>query len=646
MSTTGMMPDDRRTLALRLSVLQVVIAAAFGGLAVGFWVFQIVQHEEFKYRATNNHLRSLALRAPRGVVLDRHGEVLVSNRVTFNISLVREQVRDLDRTLAILSEATGVDELALRERVNRFRREPAYRPIVLIPNAGDELRIAVSARALELPGVIAEEVPTRRYPTDAVAAHLFGYVTEVREEQLLRPEFEGIGPGAIVGQAGIEAIYNQLLMGEEGRREVIVNSIGREIDVLRTNDPIEGRGLQLTIDADVQRALEDAFRHAGYNGAAVILQPQTGEVLALVSLPAYDPNEFATGISRANWAALNADTLRPLNNRALQGRFSPGSTFKIVIAVAALEEGVATPDRRIFCQGSATFFGRPFQCHKRGGHGSLDMRQAIAQSCNVYFYTLGNLLGIDRIHKWAAALGLADRTGIDLPNEVQSIMPSSEWKLRTTGQRWFPGETISVAIGQGQVTTTPLSLAVMMMTLGNGGIRHTPHVLKAVDNGQGLEPVPLPEPRSNVRFKDVTIRTLHEGLWGAVHGGTARRATVPGRDVSGKTGTAQVISLGAAAAMKDKMDVRHHGWFVFFAPRDNPEIAGVVLAEHAGGSGESLPIARHAIETYFAKRDGLPLPVLQPAPGTPIAAPAPAPPATVAAGEAPPAAPRPTGGTD
>jgi penicillin-binding protein 2 len=644
MSTTGMMPDDRRTLTLRLSVLQVLIAAAFGALAVGFWVFQVVQHEEFKYRAANNHLRQLALRAPRGVVLDRHGEVLVSNRVTFNISLVREQVKDLDRTLAILAEATGVEEAALRERVNRFRREPAYRPIVLIPNAGDDLRIAVSARALELPGVIAEEVPTRRYPSDSVAAHLFGYVTEVREEQLARPEFEGIGPGAIVGQAGIEAIYNQLLMGRDGQREVIVNSVGREIAPLETREPLEGHGLQLTIDADVQRALEESFRHEGYNGAAVMLQPQTGEVLALVSVPAYDPNEFATGISRASWAALNEDRLRPLSNRALQGRFSPGSTFKIVVAVAALEEGIATPDRRISCAGAASFYGRPFQCWRRGGHGSLDMRQAIAQSCNVYFYTLGNALGIDRIHKWAAALGLAHRTGIDLPNEVQSIMPSTEWNLRTQGVRWYPGETVSVAIGQGKVSSTPLSLAVMMMTLANGGIRHAPHLLKAVDRGEGLQPVPIPEPRSSVRFKDVTIRTLYDGLWGAVHGGTASRAAVPGRDVSGKTGTAQVISLGAAAAAKDRMDVRHHGWFVFFAPRDNPEIAGVVFAEHVGSSSFSLPIARHAIETYFAKKEGKPLPVLPPAPGTPIAAPAAAP-VTAAVGHAAPVAPRPSGGT-
>lgn len=642
MTTSGMMPDDRRNLQLRLSAMQGIIAAVFGVLAVGFWVFQIVQHQEFKDRAANNHLRRLALRAPRGVVFDRHGDVLVSNRVIFNISLVREQVKDLDGTLAILSSATGVDEQDLRERLQRYGREPAYRPIVLIPNASEDLRIAVSARALELPGIIFEPMPTRLYPASALAAHLFGYVTEVREEQLARPEFADLGPGAMVGQAGIEQAYNALLMGEEGRRDVIVNSVGREIRELEFHNPVEGRSLQLTIDLDVQRAVEDMFQHLGLNGAAVLLDPQTGEVLSLVSLPAYDPNLFATGIDRASWASLNTDGLRPLNNRTIQGRFPPGSTFKIVVAVAALEEGVSTPERRVFCPGSATFFGRRFQCHKAGGHGSLDLRGALEQSCNVYFYTLGNQLGVDRMHKWAAALGLADRSGIDLPNELQSIMPSTEWKLRTTGQRWFPGETISVSIGQGQVTATPMALAVMMMTLANGGTRHTPHVLKAVDEGGGLERVPAPEPQSVVRLKPSTMDAVGDGLWQAVHQGTARRAMLEGRDISGKTGTAQVISLGAARSAAERgQEVRHHGWFVFFAPRDNPRIAGVILAEHAGRSGESLPIARHAIETYFAKKEGRPLPVIekpvQPVVTTPVAA--------TAAQEETPAAPRRSGGT-
>jgi penicillin-binding protein 2 len=611
MSNTPMMADDRRSLTLRLSVLQYLVAAAFAMLAIGFWVFQIAQYEYFADQAANNHMRKVPLPAPRGMLFDRHGAVLVDNQETVNIALVREQTADIDKTLRILAQATGTDEAALRETVNRRRREPSYRPIVLIENATDAQYFAFKARQLELPGIIEQRVPTRRYPASAMAAHLFGYVTEVSSDQLARAEYEGVDAGSIVGQAGVEQAYNRELMGTEGIREVVVNSLGRELRVVSTAEPAEGTRLQLTIDADVQRAMEEAFAHYGYNGAGVMLDPRSGEVLSLVSLPAYDPNLFATGIDRSAWQALNTDRLRPLSNRALQGRYSPGSTFKIVVAAAALEEKVVTPEFRVFCPGGGTYFGRYFQCHKAGGHGSMDMRHALEQSCNVYFYTLGNMLGIDRIHKWAAALGLADKTGIDLPNEVQSIMPSTEWKMKVHNERWYPGETISVAIGQGQVTTTPMSLAVMMMTVANGGTRYTPHLVKAVDEGRGWQPVAAPAPQSVVRMKDSTVKALHDGLWMVVNAaGTGGRGRIEGRDVSGKTGTAQVISLSGAQTARGKMDVRDHGWFVFFAPRDNPEVAGVVFAEHSEHGYLGAPIAKHAIETYYAKKEGKPLPSL------------------------------------
>lgn len=621
MANTPMMPDDRRSLTLRLSVMQYLVAGAFAALAVGFWVFQIAQYEEFKDRAANNHLRKLPLRAPRGVLFDRNGEVMVRNQETFNIALMREQVKDIDQTLRMVAQVTGADEAQMREAVARRRRDPIYRPVVLIANASMAQVVAIRARQLELPGIISEPVPTRQYPTSEMAAHLFGYVTEIREEQLVRQEYQGIDPGAIVGQAGVEQAYNALLMGSEGSRDVVVNSTGREIDEVGKQQPVEGRRLQLTIDADVQRAVEEGFRHYGYNGAAVLLDPSSGEVLSLVSLPAYNPNLFATGLDRATWTALNTDRLRPLNNRALQGRYSPGSTFKIVVATAALEEGIASPDFRVYCGGGGTFYGRYFQCHLKGGHGSVDMRHAIEKSCNVYFYTLGNMLGIDRIHKWAAALGLADKTGIDLPNELQSIMPSTEWKQRVHKERWYPGETISVSIGQGQVSSTPLSLAVMMMTVANGGTRHTPHVLKAVDEGNGWKPIQPPAPKSAVRMKGSTIQAVHDGLWMAVNSGagTAGRGKVVGKDVSGKTGTAQVISLTGAQAARGKMDVRDHGWFVFMAPRDNPKIAGVIFAEHAEHGYLGAPIAKHAIETYYAKLEGKPLPTLVKPPVRPVA---------------------------
>ncbi len=622
MSTTTMMPDDRRSLTLRLSVMQYLIALLFAMLAVGFWIFQIAQHDKFKEMAEENHLRRLPLPAPRGVLMDRYGKILVENQNTFNIALVREQTKNLDQTLAVLAGATGADEAQLREIVNRRRRDPSYRPIVLIENASREQFIAVRARKWELPGIITQEVPSRLYPTSEMAAHLFGYVSEVTEVQLQRADYKHIESGAIVGQAGVEQAYNRLLMGSEGNKAVIVNSLGREIEELGKQDPVEGQGLQLTIDADVQRAAEEGFRHFGYNGAAVILDPRNGEVLSLVSLPSYDPNSFATGIDRVTWSSLLNDKLKPLQNRALQGVYSPGSTFKIAIATAALEEGLVTPDFKVHCSGGATFYGRYFQCWKEGGHGTVDMRHAIEQSCNVYFYTLGNMLGVDRIHKWASALGLGERSGIELPNEIKGLVPSTEWKLREKKEKWYAGETISVAIGQGQVSVTPISMAVMMMTVANGGTRYTPHVVKAVDDGHGWKPVPPPPPAAVTRMKDSTVKALHDGLWMVVNAaGTGGRGRIVGFDVAGKTGTAQVISLAGAKAARGKMDVRDHGWFVFFAPRDNPEIAGVIFAEHAEHGYLGAPIAKHAMETYFAKKEGRPLPTLQKAPVTiPVAA--------------------------
>jgi penicillin-binding protein 2 len=375
------------------------------------------------------------------------------------------------------------------------------------------------------------------------------------------------------------------------------------------------------------------------------MDPRNGEVLAFTSRPGYDPNDFAAGIDRATWAGLNTDPLKPLQNRAIQGLYSPGSTFKIVVAVAALEEGVINPDFRVSCRGSAVFYGRPFQCWKRGGHGSVDLRHAMEQSCNVYYYTLGNMVGVDKIHKWATLLGLGEKTGIDLPNEIEGLVPSTEWKRRRYNEKWYAGETISVSIGQGQVSITPVSLAVMMSTVANGGTRFVPQLLKATNEGSGWKPVQPPPPKSRVQLKPETISALHDGLFLVVNGaGTGGRARIPGRDVSGKTGTAQVISLqgGRKAAGRTDRDLRDHGWFVFFAPRDNPEIAGAIFGEHNEHGSSSAPIAKYVMETYFAKKDGKPLPKLGAPPPAPPPVldepPAPQPAEAIAGG-----APRPAG---
>src|SRR5919198_2396158 len=554
------MAIERRGITTRLSILQYVITVIFSILAVSFWVLQVVEHAKFEEMAENNHQRTLALRAPRGIVFDRQGRVLVENRHSYSISIVREHTKDLNRTIRLLAGVLGMDEAGVRTIVDRHRREPTYRPITIVQDATLAQVAAVKARRLdfELPDVVVEEVPTRQYP-ETMAAHAFGYVGEVNDAQVSAGE-EGLKSGDIVGQSGIEKIYNAMLMGEDGAKRVVVNSVGREIRTLDEDAPTEGHRVQLTIDYDVQKAIEDGFDSIKFNGAAVVLDPNNGDVLGFTSRPAYDPNAFASGIDRVTWASLTSDEDRPLSDRAIQGRYSPGSTFKMAVATAALQGGVITPDFKVHCTGGATFYGRPFKCWKKGGHGTVDLRHAIEQSCNVYFYTIGNMTGIDKIHKWATLLGLGEKSGIDLTNEVQGLVPSPEWKKARFKEKWYAGETISVAIGQGQVSVTPVSMAVYAATLANGGTRVTPHLLKAVDDGHGWKPVPAPAPQSKVDIDPEKLQAIRDGLWLVVNaGGTGNHAKIVGKDVSGKTGSAQVISDAGRAAARTSKDLRDNG---------------------------------------------------------------------------------------
>jgi penicillin-binding protein 2 len=628
--------EERRINEGRLTGLRVLFAVCFSLLAVAFWTIQVLQNEKFADQAQNNHLRTIPLRAPRGVVFDRNGKVLVENRLSFTIAIVRDQLRDLAGTIDRLAAATGLDAAEIRASVKNRQSEPKFRPLPVIEHATLAQVAAVAARQIELPGVLIQQVPTRQYSA-GVAAHAFGYVGEVQPPQLETAEFKSLTPGDIVGQAGLERVYNRHLMGVDGNRFVIINSVGREIEELEKELPVDGQRLQLTIDTDLQRALEDGFKAGGFAGAAAILDPRTGEMLAMTSLPAYDPNVFASGIPGQAWSKLLTDPLKPMTNRLIQGTYSPGSTFKIVMAVAGLEEGVITPDTKFFCPGHATFYGRTFKCHKASGHGWVDVRHAIEKSCNVFFYNVGDRLKVDTIHAYAAKLGLTGKTGIDLPSEIESLVPSTEWKQRTYKQPWYPGETISVAIGQGAVSVTPIALATMISTVANGGTLVTPHLGKAFDaaDGKGWQPLPMPAPKSQLLIKPDFLQAVRDGLWMVVNQeGTGGRARIAGRDVSGKTGTAQMVGNQNKSAVTAKgIDTRDHGWFVFFAPRDNPQIAGVIFAEHGEHGTSAAPIAKHVMETFFAKQDGLPLPVLT-LPG----APAVAPPAPMPAAAAPPVA--------
>jgi penicillin-binding protein 2 len=602
--------EDRQNLQLRLIGLRIGVVVVFIALAVAFWRLQVLQYQKYLERAENNRMRTIELRAPRGVLFDRFGEVLVQNRQAFRVAIVREQSPNLPEVMARLAMIAGVDESEIVAAVKRRQSEPTFRPIPVIENASAAQVASVLARAIELPGVVVEQVPTRTYPDGGLAAHLFGYVGEVQPSQLT----EELSPGDIVGQAGVELVYNNVLMGENGNRFVVVNNRGREIEELEHQEPVDGDRVQLTIDADMQRALEEGFRSNGFNGSGLVLDPHTGEILAMASVPSYDPNAFAMGIEADKWRALLGDPLKPLRNRTVQGTYSPGSTFKIVMALAALEEGLITPETEFNCAGSKTIYGNSFACTRV--HGRQNLREALQHSCNVYFYSLGEMLSVDTIYAWADKLGLVGRTGIDLPSEDESVIPSEAWKRRRFNERWYPGDTISVSIGQGYVTVTPIALARMIATIANGGTQVTPHVIKAVDQGTGWEPVASHTSTRAVTLDPTKLEAIRDGLWMAVNTptGTARGARLDGYDLAGKTGTAQVISLdaGQALAGKTERDLRHHGWFVFFAPRDNPQVAGVVFAEHGSTSGVTTPIAKHVIDTFFAKREGRPLPVLPP----------------------------------
>ena len=610
--------EDRRTLLVRVAVLRGVVIGCLALLVVGYWILQVPDYQRYSDMAENNQLRTIPLRAPRGVLYDRNLNVLVENTYSYTIAIVRERSpnpRDLSEAVRMLAAATATDEARIADIVRRHSRE-TFRPIPIIEHATFEQVAAVMARKLELPEVVVQQVPTRQYKYDGFAAHLFGYVSEISPSQLQQIEYAGLEAGAIVGQSGLERSYNADLIGKDGVRKVAVNSRGREISNQGEEEPTEGARLQLTIDKDMQLALETAYKSQNLAGAAVFMDPNTGEVLAMTSQPEFDPNNFSSGLNSATWNKLNDDPLRPLTNRLLQGRYSPGSTFKILMATAALAEGIITPEKTFYCPGHGTFYGRSFACDKKEGHGTIDLRHAIEKSCNVYFYNVANLMKIDTIHKYAEMLGLVGRTGIDLPNENESTIPSEEWKRRNfkgEERRWYPGETISVGIGQGAVSVTPLALATMIATVANGGTRVVPHVAKAIDVGTGWKPLDAPKPKSVFPIPPEVLGPVHDGLWMVVNSGagTGNRARIEGFDVSGKTGTAQVIGAEAKATIgKTTLNLGDHAWFEFFAPRDKPEIAGVVLVEHAGHGGTySAPIAKFVMETYLAVKGKKPLPV-------------------------------------
>lgn len=593
--------DDTKAQLARIPSVERVIGALFVLLVAGFAYLQLLEFSRYTEMAEHNRLRMIPLVAPRGRILDREGRVLVDNRSSYSVGLLRENAKNLSQSLGAIAAGLDLEPEALLDRIERFKTAPSFQPILIKEDASQADVAFVEAHRLEFPELEIILIPRRSYPPGGLGAHVLGYVGEVAADLLGSKEYPNVQPGDVVGKAGIEKTYNDYLTGKDGYEKVIVNSRGREMGKLELVNPVPGRELRTTIDLDLQRVAEEAV--GDRSGAVVALDPQTGEVLALVSHPNFDPNAFAGRMTAGQWNAIQNDPRKPLLNRAIQSRFSPGSVFKVIMAAAGLEAGTLSPTTAYFCSGAINLYGNVFHCHGGHGHGTVGLHQAIVNSCNIFFYNVGKILGIERISYYAHKMGLGEKTGIDLPNEDPGLIPSPEWKQRVRHQPWFLGETISVSIGQGAVGVTPLQLVRSVAGIALGGVFHQPHLILSQQN-EG--PKIGSENSGNLSFdlKAQTVDIISSGMWGVVNeGGTGTLARLPNVQVCGKTGTVQVVGSATKAKHTPGSEFGNHGWFVGFAPREHPEIAVAVIVEHGGYGGDiSAPIAHEIFKTYFEKK--------------------------------------------
>ena len=595
---------DEKVSEVRLTAAQYIILGIFLILAYGLWRLQVMESGYYASAAEKNRIRNVPVLAPRGKILDREGRTIVDNYPSFSALLLRDSSRDLAGDADLIAQGLHLDANEVRARIRRFALLPQYQPIFLKEDiTPDELQF-IEAHRNELPELDTIMAHRRLYPRNGFMAHLIGYVGEVSEDMLNQPQFELYNAGDVVGISGVERQYNTMLMGQNGSRQALVDSHGREVGRLGETEAVPGKQLRLTVDIDLQIAAEEAL--AGKNGAIVAMDPHTGEILAMVSGPSFDPNDFAVHVSRDQWNKLVTDPDKPLLNKAIQAQLAPGSTFKIIMSVAGWQENIAQT-LHVNCTGGAEFYGRRFGCWVKGGHGAVTLEKAIYESCDVFFYTLAEKLGIDRIAKYATDLGLGEKTGIDLPNEVSGVMPSEKWKWQTQRQKWFAGETISVGIGQGAIAITPVQLLRAISAISMGGRMVVPHVV----NPEGLPPGYV-ETANYTQVKNVSIAPdgwnfITDAMVKVLQpGGTSPSAAIPGIEIAGKTGSAQIVSLATRARFKNSTDLAQNGWFVGFTPRRNPDIVVCVLFQGGEHGRLAAHLATQVIKAYVDKQRRVP----------------------------------------
>jgi penicillin-binding protein 2 len=604
---------DEKVSPVRLTAVQYIVLAIFLFLAYGLWRLQVMQSDMYASLAEKNRVRNVPILAPRGKILDREGRIIVDNYPSFTALLLRDSSRDLSADADLIAQGLHLDAKEVKDRIRHFSSMPQYQPIYLKDDiTPDELAFVESHRN-ELPELDTIVAHRRLYPRNGFMAHLIGYVGEVSEEMLNQARWEFYNPGDVVGKSGIELEYNQILMGKNGSRRAVVNSHGREVGKLDETPAEAGKQLKLTVDLDLQIAAEQAL--GDKNGAIVAMDPRNGEILAMVSRPTFDPNDFAVRVSRDQWSKLVNDDDHPLLNKAIQAQLAPGSTFKIIMATAGLQEGIAQ-DLHVICNGGAVFYGRYFKCWvtaEHRSHGLVDISKGIYQSCVVFFYTLAEKLGIDRIAKYATLFGLGQKTGIDLPQEASGVMPSEEWKIRNFKQKWYAGETISVGIGQGAVAVTPMQLARAIGAIASGGTMVRPHLANPRELPGNIIPasntpdqVKIPIDPNNWTIITDAMANVPTPL------GTAGSAHLQGIDFAGKTGSAQTVSNALKAKTANgKSKFKDNAWFVGVTPRRNPEIVVAVLFEGGEHGQFAARIAAQVVKAYVEKQRRPPTKVAQ-----------------------------------
>ena len=578
-------------------MFQYTAVAVFLTLIAGFWRLQVQNPQFYDERAQANSIKSVPIPGPRGRILDRDGRVIVDNHSSFSLILAREQAKE--EHLRPIAQGLDLDYNDLYARVARMRKQPKYVPIVIKDELTQGDLSFVESHRDFFPELVLIQSQRRLYPQNNMLAHVIGYTGEISEQELDLPEFAKYEPGTVVGKFGIEKQYNDTLMGVDGQRQVIVDNRGQVRQTVGIKPAVPGHDLKLTIDLDLQTVAELAMdspmkeldlEHK--NGAVVALDPRTGEVLAMVSRPAFDPNKFAVRIKTKDWREIADNPDHPMLNKAIQAEQAPGSTFKPFVALAGLETGTVDEKWTTHCSGGVKLYDKYQHCHAT--HGTQAMHGGIVNSCDVYFYTLGAKVGIDNLAFYGDMVGFGHKTGIDLPHEKEGLMPSEQWKIRTTRQKWYVGETPSVAIGQGAVTVTPLQLAKAIGGVAVDGKWYQPHLVS-----KPLKEVQVSEWALNADH----VKTVVDGMYGVVNEyGTGTRARLPNVEVCGKTGTAQLASYDYINSVGKGVALRENAWFEAFAPRQNPEIVVVAFFEHGRHGPAAAEIVRDVLSAYFDKK--------------------------------------------